>query len=242
MSDPATPPDCSGESEPASPGSLVSPEPDQPRLRILHLMAWTASVAVFFSASRPFYTLLHMESEANVELLWLLHGVGSGTALGGLFLCISRRHRGLPFPSQPGEWILVSYGAAAAAQVPGMLLIAVVGWGKNPLIAHILSPSLLVTLFLAYTIPAVLCLIAVDHVKTYRWRAYLVILASSNLLACSSPHMRLLSSPILAVIVLQDVRRGIRRRWTHWLGIAIEFWNTAIAVVYFATLGYLGGR
>jgi len=193
-------------------------------------MVWTACVAVYFSFTRGVYAHDSMGEQAGVEVFWLFYGLGSGTALGGLLLWVARRHRGLPFPSQPGEWIWVIRGTAAAIPLPGFLLVTLAGPENMGAMGWFMGFQ-----FLTFVIAIVLSVIAAVRVKARRWRVCLIVLAVASL-PCCFPLSRPLTVPVLLIVVLQDVRRGVRRRWTHWLGVAVEFWEGAATLAWLAAL------
>lgn len=213
MTDPARPPDSS-----------AAPEPDQPRLGIRHLFVWTACVAVYFSLTRPVYDAFQ-GPDGDFPLLWLLQGVGAGSALGGLLLWAARRPRGLPFPSQPGEWILILHGVVTAVRTTGYLPFVLF---DSQAIAGTCYAA---AWHLAYTITIALYLIAATRVKTRRWRVGLIALAAINLVRWS-PFDALLSIAVLLTVVFLDVRHDIHWRWTHWLGVAIELWISTTTLIY----------
>ena len=208
---------------PMAPDSSSTPEREQPRVGIRHLLVWTACVAVYFCLTRPAHDAFQ-GPDAPFPLFWLLHGVGAGTALGGLLLWAARRRQGLPFPSQPGEWILILHGLVTVVRITGAVLLAFVA----PLATA--TNCYAITLSLADWIAIALYLIAATRVKTRRWRIGLIALAVINLVGWN-PFDALLSIAVLAAVVLPDVRQGVRWRWTHWLGVAIESWTCTTILI-----------
>jgi len=80
----------------------------QPRLSIAHLLGWTACTAIVLALGQ-------VDRRVPPQQLGLWFFVGDlpdamayGAAMESLFIMVSRRWRGLLFPTEPGEWILVS--------------------------------------------------------------------------------------------------------------------------------------
>ena len=81
-----------------------------PRLGIIDLLIWMAGVAVVLAMYRALTDWSEFEPEEldGVRRWHLLLGLAYGIAVGGLGMLAWRRFvRGLPFPSQPGHWLLV---------------------------------------------------------------------------------------------------------------------------------------
>jgi hypothetical protein len=89
----------------------------QLRLGILDLLIWMAGVAVVLALYRAFTDWGEIDPEdlAVAKLRQLAMGLAYGIAVGSLGLLAWRRFvRGLPFPSQPGHWLLVLLALACA--------------------------------------------------------------------------------------------------------------------------------
>ena len=226
----------------APPGSPFRPEPEQPRLGIIHLLGWTACVAVHFSViqaiRRPGYA-------PALSSLVLLVGVGIGraTALSGLVLLAARRYRRLPFPRQPGETLLVLLGIGAALHHVETLLYI----GRAQI-------ALSVVRTLGILLLAVLFLLAAARTSIPRWRAYFVTVLVAGAIRALLPLLlfRLLSpvnnslrtwfpllsrlpwflpGAVLLFVALKDARQRPRYEWTHWLGIGVALWNGLMGVM-----------
>ncbi len=79
----------------------------EPRLSVIHLLGWTACTAIVLVLNRQYE---HGQPQLN---LWFFVGdlpdaMAYGAAFESLLIMASRHWRRLTFPSQPGEWILVS--------------------------------------------------------------------------------------------------------------------------------------
>jgi hypothetical protein len=86
-----------------------------PRLGLIHLLMWTACVAVWLGLQRVvgqlFWNSAHPFGDSILKIAdTVLTSLGNGAALGGLLLWVARRRRGLPFPKHPGEYLLVVLG------------------------------------------------------------------------------------------------------------------------------------
>lgn len=223
-------------------GSPFRPEPEQPRLGIAHLLAWTACVAVYFSITRTLYGADPAGGPVAPVLIWFLEGLGSGTALGGLPLLVVRRRRGLSFPGQPGEtlWVLLGLGAAIGLAVS--LLVsgaAALGGGRVDLPSMLyyrpFSPVTSLVLGGVY-------LIVAGHLGVRRWRVYFVAAAAGNLFSCCMPGFRFFSSVVLAVVALKDASEQVGYRWTHWLGVGLDLWFGATSLVWFGWWWFYAAR
>lgn len=256
MTDPPTRPSASFAAEPAPPGSPIRPVPDQPRLGIIHLMVWTACVAVFFSVART--TLADNWAELGTAKLvhWLTYGVGAGTALSGLLLWVARRRRGLPFPGQPGETLLVLLGVGALVNLGHFPILALTTsleelddsytawWWQNALY-HTLW-------FLKTLILGAFYLRAAIRTNVTRWRVYLTLVVASSILSftvsLAQGYLSLYGQPmvwlwliqgiyllpraVLVVVVIGDALQSDGYRWTHWLGAGIDLWFAASTAMW----------
>jgi len=235
-------------SERSPPGSQFKSDPEQPPLGIIHLMLWTACAAVCFSLASAFD--LEFEPTDGVEgiVLPVAHGVGTSAALAGLLLAAARRRRGLPYPGQPGETLLLLLGVGAAmSMIQGVLLYAQGG-------PYMGSQGVLYSGFMCFHLLflAVIYVIAAVRTKVPRWRWFFAarivapvlctVLPTAlfrfstihwyTILSCS-PHVLL--AAFLIGIAAKDFREHVsgrvRYRWTHWLGIAVQLWSSAVLTV-----------
>ena len=238
---------------PPPPDSPFAREPEQPRLGIIHLMVWTTCAAVYFSLISTLRRAFESPDDGVDIALWVAYGLGSSAALGGLPLAASRRWRGLPYPGQPGETLLLLLGVGAATNMLGYLLVMLAysdDWSDSGI-----STGLYVgftccnVLFLG-----VLYLIAVVRTKSLRWRLFFVakplvvvityvlpvaitsFFATMRWYAIFSHGPEILLSAFLVGIAAKDFREHVltrvQYRWTHWLGIAVQLWSGAVLIVY----------
>src|SRR5688572_16096748 len=90
-------------------------------LSVFHLLVWTALAAVLL-ALRDLVDRLQPPWVRNIVGDWTelpiaiglrtVQAMTGAASFGGLLLWISHRRRGLAFPVQPGEWMLVMLGIA----------------------------------------------------------------------------------------------------------------------------------
>jgi hypothetical protein len=229
------------------PGSPFRPEPEQPRLGILHLLVWTACVAVYFSIATSFRSDDYVPRLEASLVLAVGVEMGRATALGGLLLLAARRYRRLPFPSQPGETLLVLLGVGSATWL-GMRFLndrAVNAAPMSLLLCQVLAASAMVAL-------GVLYLAAAIRTRSLRWRVYFATVLLGGILSILLPlflirgwgpgpnavaaslHAWLLPFAVLLVVAVKDAAQRPRYRWTHWLGVGIGLWNGAISAAWCA--------
>ncbi len=102
--------DTSTDSEPSD-AAIV----EQPRLGIIHLMLWTAGTAIVLTIDRIAQDLVPEESSPLDSIRpWMsaAWAVVIGPAIATWAVLIRRRLRGIRFPTQPGEWLLLVSGAS----------------------------------------------------------------------------------------------------------------------------------
>jgi hypothetical protein len=88
-----------------------------PRLRIAHLLWWTAASALGFAAYHGITSRRFLREGANFFLVYdSVMGVVLGTILTGVGIMAYRRWRGgMPYPFLPGHWLLMLALAGALA-------------------------------------------------------------------------------------------------------------------------------
>jgi hypothetical protein len=172
--------------------------PDEPRLGILHLLAWTACVAVYLGVQRIAGQRLDDPTGpfggTYNAVIATLGSIACGAALGGLILWGTRRWRGLAFPKHPGEYLLVVTGLHLALEFSTALLPLPTQNAQDVRLAFALGfgLGLLQTLVLMWP------LLVVD---IRRWRAYFATLLAAKLLYVFFFGMLLLpSTPPLSVL------------------------------------------
>jgi hypothetical protein len=110
------------------------------RISILHLMAWTATSAAMMA-------VLRLPNEAAEQFsafetaYRITFAMYAGAVTGGVLMWIARRWRGVPFPTQPGEWLLVEQGATV------LLTLATIFVGEHSEGAHGPAAFLLISTY-----------------------------------------------------------------------------------------------
>ncbi len=227
--------------------------PEPSKLGIIHLLVWAVCVALYLGPSRMASEMVVAQFSVAIPpvttfsaAVEALRAMGSGAALGGVVLLVSRRLRGRPFPTHPGEYLLVVLGVGEAVDLISMFA------------AIILTPRMVeegfravwfmgaFLLLVPLAIQAAFWLWAIVRVKNRRWRAYLIAVVAAFVLQIPLGYLLwrtgivqlIMVSAVLpaavdlllVVVVLKDRREGGRFPWTHWLGAAVKLWLTATSV------------
>lgn len=184
--------------------------PDPPRLGIVHLLVWTACVAVVLGLNR---LILRDRPIEGTEGIWLLLvGISGGTALGGLVLYYARRYRGLPFPVAPGDYLLVVHGIDFGLRLAVFPLFWMSPFRDVPSLPFIFWSGLGATCF-----SRVLMLWPAKRVKEPHWhRCFWTMFVGIFL------FFGLIVLFVLLVALIEDYSKKRTYPWTHWVGIALE--------------------
>jgi hypothetical protein len=207
---------------------------------ILHLMAWTACVAVATGVIRLTAT---KDSLGAYEGLFLLTvGLTSGTGLAGLATLIARRRRGYPFPVHSGEYLWVVHGLSfLIGQATILVVMAILLANLEP---GDMTPVRRGVIYFSYGAPSCVSRLAMLwpairlSTEGRSWATFFwITFASTFAGSCTCTYVVALASPIaLAVFVLLDRSRKVRYPWTHWVGIALELLNLVNAFAAVAVL------
>jgi len=224
-----------------------------PRLGIVHLLVWTACVALYLGLARMMgdMILVHTPDYSpgpltlRSTLMGTFRGIGSGTALAGLLLFATRPSRGIRFPLHPGEylWVLLGFGVAIRLLSTTLATVWYVLMSGSPAFTTWISwPLLLLSLVLHVAIWIWVLL----RVKKRRWQVYFALLIASNVLYFAPVYflarlapalapiahviLRLAVDTVLVVVLLKDFADANRYPWTHWLGVVTRLWFTAVSV------------
>jgi hypothetical protein len=242
-----------GYEPPGEPGSPFAPDYDparwaEPRLGIIHLLAATTCVAVYFGLFQTAQLItadLADQSDTRLvsEASSVLYGLGSGLALSGLLLWLARRWRGVPFPRHPGEYMLVVQAVACFVNLGVHFLLAHL-WAlsEQETSTFYFYPWWRVIRLVQCLTYAALWMVADLRVGHRRWQTFFFLCAASQLLlgllalgeierfgaVFRVPYMLL--TIVLVVIVVRDHRQGLRFPWSHWLSVGIRFWFTLLSL------------
>lgn len=199
-------------------------------------MVWTTCVALYFGITRAFTRTSNAGEPPPIGMLlhWSGWGIGAGTGLGGLWLCLARRCRGVRFPVHPGEylWIAIGIRVAIGLAIQATWYLAV---SADPSRAR---PSLVASLALQFVAVVFVCLVllvAVRRIKIRRWRTFLLVLIVAQVLAFFwmaaarqfggfLSALNLIPCGVLVVVVLMDIRQRRRYPWPHWVGVGLDLW------------------
>jgi hypothetical protein len=205
--------------EPPESPSIVEPSPPRPRLRIAHLLVWTACTALYLGVLRG--TILPVTKEPNVAdlansvpvaVLMVLASVGSGASLAGLALWIACRRGGMSFPEFPGEYLIAMRGVSTGIQM------AALAWSTTG--SHPLPP--IPSLMILYSVEFLGPYCAIMQGVTGPWLKHLVLRLFIWFLCMPL-------GPTICLVALlsslwHDFRCGRRYPWTHWLGVGLDLW------------------
>lgn len=223
----------------SSPTPAMPPPTDagtEPRLGIIHIMIWTACIALAFAITRSLgvWQQIGEQWDASETLLQIGsaafvcgHCVFFATALGGVLLWVARRRRRFAFPRHPGEWLLAAFSVSLMlTQTTWIAMLAL-----DPLVVQSGSdfgPGIWIVLYLGFMLfqaAASTGLFAFAAVRTQvaRWRVFFIIAAViqlSQILSCIYYFALLISSGALIVALIKDRKQRARYPWPHWLGVA----------------------
>ena len=230
--------------------SPFAPSP-QPRLGIIHIMLWTLGSAIILAMYRALADLSNMPEQARVQWYVLQVGYSTvyGAALAGVILFAYRRlTKGAAFPVLPGHWLLLTQGIVFTVGFGAYVVTWVL---RNWL--DVYSPMIYaIGQWLAHNVAVVVVLVAIIRLKDFGyWRVYFwASLVHQAIRATAS----LLGAPVggiffwslqrwiygigatvlvvwLLVVVAHDRRRGVRRDWLHWTGVAVTFGGPVLFVI-----------
>jgi hypothetical protein len=209
----------------------------------LHLLIWVGLVAVLLGL----WDLLDRLQPESVRhqigdwtqrpisvILRTMSVSAAGAAVGGLLIFFARRRRGMAFPVQPGEWLLVMFGAIDVIDLAvyySALFKAdrtyyTHGWYEW----HYFSEH--VEYFLAFGLAAYFCKSAGPW-RWFFWTATIAAILSAKRAMgpivddwqsiYTQPWLRwpalAICAGMLAIAVGSDWRNWTRRGWVHWVGV-----------------------
>jgi hypothetical protein len=222
-----------------------------PRLRILHLLIWTAVAAVLLKCALKHDQLIRTVEQ--VEHAHVCQNLGTraiGSALDilfaaclvGLGVLVISRLRGGSGRLQPGHWVLVAEGCVIAFVVPLVKVLRLVEMSST----QSLFPARWFTLTVVGVVfLAILCRGGVYLLAAYRtrdgrrWRACFLLLGVVALFMAMDYADLFLSESrkrsgvsyisfdcanvLLCLVALVAALGGLRagRDWLHWLGLVV---------------------
>ena len=234
----------------------------QPRLGIIHIMLWTAGVAIALSAylaTREIYQY-NRDEYPFMQVLQVGHSLVSGAGLACLAVFLGRKWRGIPFPVHPGHWLLLMSGIISAIHLPvrGAILFAL----GTPLgIAgelHRFQAEMGIRGTALGAGALAWFFVALRFRTNTRWTCFFGVLAAADALmgsiyglvaignfriweiAYSVEALCALCVPAyLLVVALRDLSAGARRDWLHWTGLAAVAAAMALYCLWYVWYGIL---
>lgn len=214
---------------------------EQSRLGIIHLLVWMACVAFYLGVFKGLLAAIpYLAGRPTITMIPLyLQGMGSGTALAGLLLYFARSCRRVPFPTYPGEYLLVALGCAAVLNLAfywalGRAYRHEADTGDFPLFWwKACYCALLAAKMVVFVAAGV-------KVKVERWRLLLLFapfpifagrLNSYVGTGLDPQAFPLLLDGVLVVVLVMDLVQRRRYPWTHWLGAGVQLWFGVCIVV-----------
>ncbi len=216
----------------------------KPRLSILHLMVWTATSAAMMAVMR-----LPRETASQVPAFFIViriaYAMYGGVVIGGVIMWLARRYRGVPFPTEPGEWLLVAQGKLVLSMLGIALSVSVLERG-NYRVELVITALLLGAIAVTGSIPAFF------YRKDDPWRWFfwafamfcivplvtfllgmLIGFAVVVVLGIFAVMAFLIGIMLFVVAIKSDLNQAVVRGWVHWTGV----WSLAFLVTfYFVTI------
>lgn len=204
-----------------------------PRLGIGHLLLWISCCAVYLVLLRQTGP---KSPTWDVSVIFVLHALGHGAALAGWLVFVARWPRRRRWATEPGFWLLATFGAVAVARIV-LGLIPRDLFHQDEAVLSAITCCLLV-------------LPALDRETPPAWKAAFcllaVVLATPLLTAVGQMafgygggawevagkyfgYARLpVCALIVAVPVVVDRRQKNRHTWMHWVGLVVLLWILAL--------------
>jgi hypothetical protein len=216
-----------------------------PRLGIIHLLAWTAATAAtlkYFMAAMSRLDTSGMPASA-VTLSWafgFVMAIVFGADAVGEAVVLNGKLRGQTGRLQPGHWFVLIYTLATLAAWSMEAIVVLFAVGGQP--GHRFTAASAHAMHVAYVVfPAIrsftYLIVAARMRDARRWQVATRIVAVTDLAVLALQFLPLVSwslTPVtrgqirglvvgttFLVALLSDLRRGPRRDWVHWLGVAV---------------------
>jgi hypothetical protein len=224
------------------------------RLGILHLLVWTACVALYMglaSALEGSTSLLEETTGRFRIAAGVLYGIGWGTALAGVVLMMARSYCGHPFPVYPGEYLWVLTGLDVVVRLATTILLLLVLALSKP-VAEAVWLLRALQLLAAFGLYVWVFSWVVTRVKMRRWRTFFLVIPASygiwlGLLYGGFDQWTItryvpqfLIATTLTGVALIDLVDRRRYSWTHWFGVGTRLWLAAPAVGCFVCYALFG--
>lgn len=238
--------------------AVASPAVGQPRLGVAHLLMWTLGSALMFSVHPLTGATSGQPITAGRGVVYLFYGLVYGAALAGLALPLVRRWRGgVPFPVQPGHWLLVTNGLIALLLCASIVLLqtpadmgrqlASLGW-QMTLHAAATGPPAVIYLWGAIAVrggrrwAVVLAVLGLLHLFQAACLGLLATMAGGRATGLEillfdvyrivQSYGTLAAGFLVIGATLADVYRREDRDWLHLVGVFVE-----VATIVWITFG-----
>ncbi len=209
--------------EPPGEDSIVSGSPFMehfcpPRLGIIHLLGWTAALAVLLkfgvAAQGQFAQGEVRGLNIFFECTRFVVMLAQSATLVGFTVLARAWWRGMQGRLQPGHWMTALHAFSTLTQYSFMLLLLLVGGGDK-------IPGLVIWVSCNMVLAGAWVYAAREVRDGRRWKVLFWCFAVSYFLQfCVFPLLPVLLA-VLLVTAVRDFRSGIRRDWIHWLGVGV---------------------
>lgn len=206
-----------------------------PQLRLHHLFAFTAVMAVMTAISGPQYKFILQVAELpwfarTINLAWgIVDSILKSLAITVVAYGVCWRRRGKRFFREPGHWLLVEIAAATAiGLIPPLILRGLFGSPSSTL-HDILFGSLLLVRFVLT--PGLDIFIGLRQCSEPRWKWVFFLKALAAVVEVIGDFFVLV---MLLRALLVDRRLGVRRDLLHRCGVVIQ-------IIVSLLIGFLTG-
>jgi len=236
---------------PFAPGSPFPEYYRPPPLGIIHLLAWTAATAVLLRLSMAMEMIRGDRIPQGLaifrQVVYFIYSTAHAAGFVGACVLLLAKIRRLPGRLQPGHWLLLiaALMSLLSLSIEALdILAGAAGFDGYSVLTWYLAGLGLVEILCA----GLYLYATLKSKQGKRWRVCFASLAVVNsiqgllYLGASlldtpasltfSPFWSLIVGPVLLVTVVLDLRRGPRRDWLHWLGVAILATGVAVSVAW----------
>lgn len=207
-----------------------------PRLRIAHLLLWTFCTAVFLTLERYWLSTGYMPEEYQPvrAVTGLIEAIVNGAALSGTIVLLTARvSDGPPWLRAPGHWLMLARAFGACFIWLPSTILSLIGDVDSDIVQFFDCGVLVISIGVF--------LLAFKQQQERRWKIFFaalfaltaVKLIANGILLVDVFHFEVFERlhlayslgdvvlcPWILAVALIDVKRGVRRDWLHWVGVA----------------------